>query len=178
MDNTAKPEFFLLFLAERLPEPLTPASEHLQIFDNYIAGTYMRLRSIRDPRSKEWTRLLQKLEPRSNSSVMLSQIELNEPEYAAFESFEGREIRKNRYFIEIGGRPAAFDIFLGKLWGLNTVRVDFENEKEMEAFEPPPFLVFEVSGDPFFSGSSLVERTFADVQAAVSTAAATASLEP
>lgn len=177
MDNTATPEFFRLFLAEKLPDPLTPASEHLQIFDNYISGTFIRLRSIRDPRTKQWARLLQKIEPTA-SGAKLSQIELSDAEYAVFERFEGREIRKNRYFIPVDGRQAAFDIFLGPLWGLNTVRVDFEDKKEIEAFEPPPFLVLEVSGDPFFSGSSLVDRTFADVQAAVGTAAATVSSEP
>jgi CYTH domain-containing protein len=61
----------------------------------------------------------------------------------------------------------AFDVFLGELWGLNMARVDFENVRAMSSFEPPPFAVFEVTSDPFFSGENLVAKTFADVQTEV-----------
>ena len=59
MNKTSATEYYRLFLIERLPEPLTPASAHLQIFDNYIAGTRLRLRLIRDPATKNWVRILQ-----------------------------------------------------------------------------------------------------------------------
>lgn len=167
MNKTAQTELHRLFLVEKLPEPLTPASSHLQIFDNYIINTRIRLRQIRDPYTKAWTRVLQQRFPFDESHGTVSKIAemyLNDSEYAAFERFEGREIRKNRYFHEIDQVSVAFDIFLGPLWGLNTARVDFETVDAMQNYIPPPIFIFEVSNDPFFAGESLVAKKFEDVQ--------------
>ena len=170
MNKTAQTELHRLFLIERLPDPLTPASSHLQIFDNYIENTRMRLRQIRDPYSKAWTRILQQrfqaIEG-ENAVTKLAEIHLNNDEYACFSHFEGREIRKNRYFHEFDRGSFAFDVYLGGLWGLSTARVDFETRQALANFTPPPFAVFEVTDDPFFSGEKLVDITFSDVQAEV-----------
>src|SRR6476646_334515 len=102
MNNTSLSQFHRLFLIERLPEPLEPKSAHLQIFDNYIEGTRLRLRLARDPQTKDWTRVLQQLIFPSDdlSETKVAEISLKESEYLNFEQFEGREIRKNRYFHE------------------------------------------------------------------------------
>lgn len=167
MNKTAQIELHRLFLIEALPEPLTPASSHIQLFDNYIPNTRIRLRQIRDPYTRKWTRILQQRclqDGDLGTATELAELYLNDAEYAAFEKFEGREIRKNRYFHEINGVSITFDIFLGRLWGLNTARVDFETQEVMESYSPPQILVFEVSNDPFFGGDRLVEKVFADVQ--------------
>jgi CYTH domain-containing protein len=167
MNKTAQTELHRLFLVERLPDPLTPASSHLQIFDNYIAATRIRLRQIRDPYSKTWTRILQQRFPFDETHGTVSKIAemyLNDAEYAVFERFEGREIRKNRYFHEIDRVSVAFDVFLGPLWGLNTARVDFETLEALQNYSQPPSFIFEVSNDPFFAGESLVIRSFDDVR--------------
>jgi CYTH domain-containing protein len=169
MDKTAQNEFHRLFLIEGLPEPLTPMSSHLQIFDNYIEHTRLRLRNIRVPETREWRHILQQ-RFRTDSDPThwkKSEIYLNDLEYAAFERFEGHEIRKNRYFHEVDGMSVDFDIYLGPLWGLCMARCDFRNINEMQSFEPFPFALMEVSADPFFDGSSLVTKIFADVQAQV-----------
>ena len=179
MDKTNKTEFHRTFLIEALPEPLTRASAHLQFFDNYIASTRMRLRSIRDPRSKGWTRILQQRFPANGSDISclkVAKIYLNEAEYDRFKLFEGSEIRKNRYFHEFDRRSVAFDVFLGNLWGLNMAKVEFDSADSLTAFEPPPFAVFEVTNHPFFLGENLVFKKFADVQAEV--AKIGASLSP
>ena len=158
------------FLIEALPEPLTRASAHIQLFDNYIAGTRLRLRSIRNPESGSWTRILQQRFPITDgrlSSMKISEIYLNDAEYAQFQTFEGDEIRKNRYFHEFDGKNFAFDVFLGKLWGLNTARVEFDAVEDLDSFEPPPFAIFEVTNDPFFLGESLVVKTFDEVRSEV-----------
>jgi len=170
MNKTAQTEFHRVFLVERLPEPLTPASSHLQIFDNYIDNTRIRLRQIRDPYSNTWTRILQQRFPaieNENAVTKLAEIHLNEAEYATFTHFEGREIRKNRYFHEFDRVSFAFDVYLGGLWGLNTAKVDFETRERMEDFIPPPFAIFEVTNDPFFAGENLVDSKFTDVQVEV-----------
>ena len=170
MNKTAQTELHRLFLIDGLPEPLTPASSHLQIFDNYIENTRLRLRLIRDPYSKAWTRILQQRFSISEGELAvtkLAEIHLNEAEYAVFENFEGREIRKNRYFHEFDRLSIAFDVYLGDLWGLNTAKVDFETREMLESFLPPPFAVFEVTNDPFFAGDNLVGKNFGKIQAEV-----------
>ena len=164
MDKTAKTELHRLFLIEELPEPLTRASAHLQFFDNYIENTRLRLRSIRVPETKEWIRILQQRCPVRDGEIKVAEIYLNEAEHAAFERFEGREIRKNRYFHEFDGKQVAFDVFLGSLWGLSIAKVEFETTEEMNRYDPPRFMIFEVTGDTFFSGENLVEKKFADIQ--------------
>jgi hypothetical protein len=117
MDKTYRTEQFRTFLIEALPAPLTPASSHIQIFDNYIANTRMRLRSIRVPETKEWTRVLQQrfpITPNVLSQWKIAEMHLNDPEYAQLSVFEGTEIRKNRYFHEFDSRMFAFDVYLGR----------------------------------------------------------------
>ncbi|MBC7899756.1 MAG: hypothetical protein H7070_06845, partial [Saprospiraceae bacterium] len=126
MDKTYKTEFLRSFLIQGLPEPLTRASSHIQLFDNYIADTRMRLRSIRNPDTRDWTRVLQQRFPtaeKAGAVLKIAEIFLNDEEYAQFRIFEGTEIRKNRYFHEFGGKNYEFDVYLGSLWGLNLARI-------------------------------------------------------
>ena len=167
MNKTAQTELHRVFLIERLPEPLTVSSSHLQIFDNYVENTRIRLRQIRDPYLNTWTRVLQqRLSASDGGSAVTKLVEmyLNDSEYAAFERFEGREIRKNRYFHEYDRTIFAFDVYLGGLRGLHLARADFESPRPMTDFIPPPFAVFEVTNDPFFAGENLVEKKFSEVE--------------
>lgn len=165
MDKTYRNEFRRTFLLEHLPEPLTRSDAHLQLFDNYLENTRLRLRSVRVPETKQWTWILQQRftmdEIRAHWKI--AEIHLNEAEYHLFEQFEGREIRKNRYFYESDGKQIEIDVFLGNLWGLNLARVCFESIEELGDFNFP-FAVLEVTNDEFFSGENLVEKKFADVQ--------------
>lgn len=170
MDKTNRTEIQRLFLLEGLPEPLARASSHIQIFDNYISDTRMRLRSVRVPETREWTHILQQRFPSKAgdlSCVKFAEIYLNDVEYERFRVFEGNEIRKNRYFHEFDGRVIAFDLFLGNLWGLNMARVDFNGLEAAAEYEAPRFALFEVTNERFFDGDSLVNKKFEDVQAAV-----------
>ena len=171
MDKTNRTEIHRAFLIEGLPEPLTRASAHIQIFDNYIADTRLRIRSVRDPETAGWTRILQQRFPVNAddlSELKFAEIYLNDTEHAHFEIFEGTEIRKNRYFHEFDGRTFAFDVYMGKLWGLNIARLEFETAAELDRFEPPPFAVVEITNDPFFLGEVLVTKSFEDVRLEVS----------
>lgn len=170
MDKTNRTEMHRTFLIEALPDPLTRASAHIQIFDNFIEGTRLRIRSVRDPETAGWTRILQQRFPVNEddlSSVKILEIYLNDAEYARFQIFEGSEIRKNRYFHEFDGRSFSFDVFLGKLWGLNMARVEFEDEQDLARYEPPPFAVFDVTNNASFLGENLVTQDFEYVRAEV-----------
>lgn len=188
MNKTYRTEMRRVFLIEDLPEPLTRASRHLQIFDNYIENTRLRLRSIRVPETKGWTWILQQRESLAAdlSEWKISEIYLNETEHRALEIFEGREInknervktneiRKNRYVYESNGSKIEIDVFLGELWGLILAKVYFENAEDLSRFALPPIAVSEVTSNEFFVGANLLGKTFADVQSEfekLSTAAA------
>ena len=166
MDKTAKTEIRRLFLIEGLPEPLTRSSNHVQLFDNYIENTRIRLRKVRIPESKEWIHILQQRFAVDEADQMIwkvSEMYLNDAEYQVFERFEGREIRKNRYFHEFDGKLIGFDLFIGPLWGLCTARVEFDTVADMQLYEPPSFAVFEISNDPFFNGENLLGKGYDDV---------------
>ena len=164
-DNSFRTELNRSFLIDGLPEPLERKSWHLQLFDNYIHETRLRLRSVRVPETKEWTLLLQKRYPAGEyeSEWRIEQIELTASEYEHFKPFEGNEIRKNRYFEEFDGRRFEFDVYLGPLWGLNRARVEFESREEMESFAAPDLTILEITDVPFFDDANLVNCIFEDV---------------
>lgn len=166
MDKTYRNELRRLFLIQGLPEPLTPASSHLQIFDNYIENTRIRLRSARVPQTKQWTWILQQRFPLEDfAKWKIAEIYLNEAEHQVFETFEGREIRKNRYFFDFNERIIEIDVYLGRLWGLNLAKAVFESIEDLQNFEIPSFAVMEVTEAEFFFGDNLVEKSFSDIQA-------------
>jgi len=177
MDKTKQIEIRRVFLIENLPAPLTRASRHLQIFDNYIENTRLRLRSVRVPETKEWTWILEQRSPIEDlSQWKVSRIYLNETEHAAFKIFEGREvkknervetneIRKNRYFYDFGGKQLEIDLFLGELWGLCLAKINFKSVEELTAFDIPSFTILEVTNNGFFVGANLIGKNFQDVQA-------------
>lgn len=157
-----------VFLLEGLPEPLTRASKHLQLFDNYIENTRLRLRTIRDPKTKQWIWIMEKrfLSNENDLSIwQTASIYLSEDEHKLFEQFEYREIRKNRYFLEVNDKTLFIDLYLGELWGLCLAKVEFASQQEMAEFTVPDFSVAEVTQRRFFLGENLVEKAFADVQA-------------
>src|ERR1700682_4359835 len=94
------------YLLQDLPEGMTRASPHLQITDNYITGTRLRLRKVRDPQTNKWTvKLSQKfgLDAENFSRAIITNIYLNALEAETFAVFEANEIRKNRYPFEFEG---------------------------------------------------------------------------
>jgi CYTH domain-containing protein len=159
------------FLLREMPEPLTRASQHVQIWDNYITGTRLRLRKIRTPQTKKWKmKLTQKFAPSPPdfSRTLITNTYLSAYEYEVLSVFEGNEIRKNRYPFEYEGRKYSIDVFLGGLWGLILAETDFETDEEMRAFMPPPFVALEVTGNETFTGGRLVDLTIDDVRAELS----------
>ena len=178
MNENHQTERRRIFLLRDLPAPLTRASEHLQFFDNYIENTRLRLRSVRAPQTKKWSWILEQRFPKDENDFSIwnvSEIFLNETEHAAFEIFEGREIKKNervetgelrfnRYFYDAETGRMKIDVFLNPLWGLCLGKVFFDTEKEMKNFGAPDCAVAEVTQNEFFLGKNLVGKTIVDVQ--------------
>ena len=173
MDKTAKTELHRLFLVESLPEPLTPASAHPQIFDTYIPNTRLRVRQMRDPATNHWTRMLQQrfcVSEVEHAVTKLIEMHLDDDEFAIFERMRGAETRKNRYFHEFDRREIVFDVYLGALKGLITAKVEFQEREtmlDMLDYEPLPFMKIEVTEEEFFEPQALAAATFADVEAEI-----------
>src|SRR5437879_9727223 len=95
------------YLLPDLPEGLTRADHHLQITDNYITGTRLRIRKVRDPKTNKWVvKFTQKFAPNDNdlSRTIITNIYLNATEAETLSIFAANEIRKNRYYFEFAAR--------------------------------------------------------------------------
>ena len=155
------------FLLADLPEGLTRADPHLQITDNYITGTRLRLRKVREPRTNKWVvKFTQKFAPNPEdlSRTIITNTYLNALEAETLSVFNSNEIRKNRYRFEFEGREFGVDMFLGDLFGLVLAEVNFATDEELDSFEKPPFAIADVTNDAIFSGGRLSELTFAEVK--------------
>jgi CYTH domain-containing protein len=139
----------------------------VQITDNYITGTRLRLRKVRDPLTNKWTvKFTQKFAINSKdlSRTLITNTYLNAQEAEILSVFEANEIRKNRYPFEFEGRKFGIDMFLGDLFGLVLAEVGFDTDEELESFSKPQFAVVEVTNNELFSGGKLCELTFADIR--------------
>ncbi len=155
------------YLLQDLPEGMTRPDPHVQITDNYITGTRLRLRKIREPRTNKWTvKLTQKFapDPKNFSRTIITNIYLNALETEALGISDANEIRKNRYYFEFEGRKWAVDMFLGSLFGLVLAEVSFETDEELDSFPKPPFAIAEVTNHELFTGGRLSELSFADIR--------------
>jgi len=155
------------YLLADLPEGVTRADHHLQITDNYITGTRLRIRKVRDPQTNKWVvKFTQKFapDPEDLSRTIITNLYLNATEAETLSIFEANEIRKNRYYFDFEGRRFSIDMFLGDLFGLILAEVSFETAAELDVFPKPPFAIADVTKDVIFSGGKLSELTFADVR--------------
>jgi CYTH domain-containing protein len=155
------------YLLQDLPEGLSRADPHLQITDNYITGTRLRVRKVRDPKTNKWTvKFTQKFapDPADLSRTIITNIYLNALEAETLSVFDANEIRKNRYHFEFDGHTFGIDMFLGELFGLVLAEVSFEDDARMNEFKDPPFALAEVTNNETFSGGRLSVLTFADLR--------------
>jgi len=155
------------FILRDLPEGLTRASPHVQITDNYLTGTRLRLRKVREPQTNKWTvKLTQKFapDPQDYSRTLITNIYLNALETETLNISDANEIRKNRYPFEFEGRKFSVDMFLGDLFGLVLAEVGFETDEELDSFVKPSFAIADVTKVELFTGGRLYALTFADIR--------------
>jgi CYTH domain-containing protein len=158
------------YLLRYLPYGISRTDPNLQITDNYITGTRLRIRKVREPRTNKWTvKFTQKFAPDPNdlSRTIITNTYLNALEAEMLSVFDANEIRKNRYPSEFEGRKFSVDMFLGDLFGLVLAEVSFETDDELDNFLKPPFALVDVTNESLFTGGRLCELTFSDVRAAI-----------
>ncbi len=155
------------YLLQDLPEGLSRADHHLQITDNYLTGTRLRLRKVRDPKTNKWVvKFTQKFapNPKDLSRTIITNTYLNATEAEMLAVFEANEIRKNRYKFEFEGRTFSIDMFLGDLFGLVLAEVSFETDEELDSFPKPLWALADVTNVEVFTGGRLCELTFEDIR--------------
>jgi len=155
------------YLLPDLPEGMTRADHHLQITDNYITGTRLRLRKVRDPRTNKWVvKFTQKFAPNPGdlSRTIITNVYLNATEAETFSIFAANEIRKNRYYFDFEGQRFSIDMFIGDLFGLVLAEISFDTDEELDQFATPPFAIAEVTNNELFSGGKLSELRYEDVR--------------
>ena len=155
------------YLLRDLPEGITRADPHLQITDNYITGTRLRIRKVREPRTNKWTvKFTQKFAPDPDdlSRTIITNTYLNALEAEVLSVFDTNEIRKNRYPFEFDGRKFSVDMFLGDLFGLVLAEVSFESDEDLDRFPKPPFALVDVTNEELFTGGRLCGLTFSEVR--------------
>lgn len=160
------------YLLRDLPEGITRADLHLQITDNYMTGTRLRLRKVREPRTNKWiVKFTQKVasNPQDFSRTIITNTYLNALEADVLSTvFNSNEIRKNRYHFDFEGHKFAVDMFLGDLFGLVLAEVSFETDEELDQFPKPPFAIVDVTNEEMFTGGRLCELTFSEVRTEIS----------
>src|SRR5687768_14189098 len=155
------------YLLQDLPEGLTRADPHVQITDNYITGTRLRIRKVRDPRTNKWVvKFTQKFAPNPSdySRTIITNTYLNAQETESLSMFDANEIRKNRYKFQYEGREFAVDMFLGDLFGLVLAEVGFETDNELDNFPEPAFAIADVTNHELFTGGRLSQLSFEDIR--------------
>ncbi len=80
-----------------------------------------------------------------------------EPFERLWDLTKGRRIRKRRHLIPLPGRELQIelDLYGGELDGLAVAEVEFHGESEARAFEPPPWLGREVTGEEAYLNERL-----------------------
>jgi CYTH domain-containing protein len=155
------------YLLSDLPEGMTRADHHLQITDNYITGTRLRIRKVRDPRTNKWVvKFTQKFAPVPNdlSRTVITNLYLNATEAETLSIFTANEIRKNRYYYEFEGRRFSVDMFIGDLFGLVLAETSCETDEELDGLTTPSFALADVTNIELFSGGKLSELKYEDVR--------------
>lgn len=155
------------YLLPDLPEGLSRADHHLQITDNYITGTNLRIRKVRDPKTNKWVvKFTKKFAPNENdlSRTMITNLYLNAIEAETLSIFEANEIRKNRYYFDFEAHRYSIDMFIGDLFGLVLAETSFETDEELDNFQMPPFALADVTNNKTFAGGRLSELTYSDVR--------------
>jgi CYTH domain-containing protein len=156
------------YLLEDLPEGMTRADHHLQITDNYMTGSRLRMRKVRDPKTNKWVAKLTQKFPIADGDfarTIITNTYLNAVEAETLSTiFNSNEIRKNRYYFMYEGRKFSVDMFLGDLFGLVLAEVGFDTDDELERYAKPTFALADVTKNELFTGGRLSQLTFAEVR--------------
>jgi CYTH domain-containing protein len=156
----ARPERERRFLLARKP----PGAAHrtTRIVDRYLSGTRVRLRQMIETQGAStgtYYKLTQKVPAHDGGPGLLSTIYLNATEYALLATLPAELLCKTRHSVP----PFGVDEFEGPLSGLFIAEAEFDDDVTMNAFNPPSWIVAEVTLDSRFTGGRLITTRSEDL---------------
>jgi CYTH domain-containing protein len=143
------------FLLASLPAALSLETARV-IEDIYFPDTRLRLRKMTTIAGETLElKLTQKFVGQDNKSDerVITNLYLNENEYALFSKWSGHHLKKRRYSYHFEHQHFAIDIFEGHLSGL--VLAELEFSEQTVAPKLPAFAIREVTEEAFFTGGHL-----------------------
>lgn len=95
-------------------------------------------------------------------------IPLDEEEFKALSTIEGKRVHKLRYYYPYEGRIAEIDIFQDDLSGLALVDFEFDSIESKDAFQMPDFCLIEVTQEEFIAGWVLCGKKYEEIENSLS----------
>ena len=141
------------FLLADLPSD-PPATAIRTITDRYLIGTTLRLRHMSDQRGGgDQYKFTQKIPAARPGPVqgLITNTYLSKAEYDLLTDLPATMLIKTRYSIP----PLGIDVFTSALHGLVLAEAEFDTDNAMLAFQPPKFVIAEVTEDQRFTGGRL-----------------------
>jgi CYTH domain-containing protein len=127
------------------------ALPYQDIDDLYIAGTRLRLRRMVSQDQSVVCKLGKKYGKVSPLAEPITNLYLTEDEYERLAGLPGVRSRKRRFAVAGG----SLDVYAAPHPGLAIFEREFADELAATAYEPPPFVAREITGEPAFDGRSL-----------------------
>lgn len=121
------------------------------IEDRYITGTRLRLRKMAAPNGDVVYKLCKKYGKTSALSQPITNLYLDEAEYALLCQLEGVVLKKRRYEL-CGG---SLDVFVEPSTSFAVFEREFATEQAAQAYAPPDFVGEEITDDDRYSGYML-----------------------
>ena len=122
-----------------------------EIDDLYISHSRLRLRRVCGPADEVTFKFGKKYGKCSALSEPITNLYLTEHEYGQLRSLPGSRARKHRYTLGDG----ALDVYLEPCPGLAVFEVEFADERSARQYQPPGFVVREITAEVEFAGMSV-----------------------
>ena len=78
--------------------------------------------------------------------------------------FQGKNVRKIRYYYDYSGTQAEIDVFQDGLLGLVLADFEFSSKEDKNNFEIPEFCLADVTQDKCFAGGMLCGKSYGDIE--------------
>jgi CYTH domain-containing protein len=150
------------YLLKELPPGLIEQDYSWHIVDRYILNTRLRVRRMASPSNRAVVlKLGQKYREAGQdpTQTTMTNIYLDEREYACLSQLEAKELVKKHYRFEYEGRIYTIEVFEGPLQGLILAEIEAETAEELAALPFPAFAFKDVTNVPFFTGGFLATLT-------------------
>lgn len=154
--NYSRYEIERKFLLKTLPISLP--HQYVDIEDNYLGNSSLRLRIERSEQGEIIGRKLTKKDKASDKgpeTSIITSLYLSESDLLALGELKGSTLKKRRYIYEDKLYRIVYDQFKNNLAGLILAEIEFKDHPACAAFVPPYSDWQEVTGDPNYSGGTL-----------------------